>query len=582
MKRISALLLTFTTVVLLAVFTVGTSAAWDGTTIDTSWYNTTDTTFTLTTPEQLAGLAAIVNGALSSIAPDDFSGKTILLGADIDLGGKNWVPIGTTTGASGTTGFMGTFDGQGHYIKNLTIDMASREPDGIRFGFFGIIGGTAKGINFVGASIVTKDACYSAVIAGYIGGGTVARCTVDATSVVECYTSSSGMIAGRVENGGTIDSCINEGTIYGYGALDGTSAKPTNNVIIGGIVGLADSSVVKNCINYGNVVALAKTATPNHAGAAGISAFVKTAEIVNCVNYGEISFADYLNANTGVGGIIGKFHSSAGSIISNCYNFGSITGKDNDTTQTGLIGGLGQVIGTIQNCWSVPSGNLEIIGSAMVSGFEVKDCKIVAQTDAEYAAMESAASAIADKINEVSVLLTIHYVFENGEKAADDHYSEWYEGEEYSVESPLISGYSADQETVSGKMGNTPVEVTVTYKAKEFTVTIEYVFEDGSQAAEPYVDTKPYGTEYSVESPVIEGYEPNYPVVNVKFELDRTITVKYTPTGTQSETQKGGETTATPGTTEGKKESGCKSAAGSSIILLAVLGTALVAKKRRS
>ena len=119
------MLLTFTTVVLLAVFTVGTSAAWDGTTIDTSWYNTTDTTFTLTTPEQLAGLAAIVNGALSSIAPDDFSGKTILLGADIDLGGKNWVPIGTTTGASGTTGFMGTFDGQGHYIKNLTIDMAS-------------------------------------------------------------------------------------------------------------------------------------------------------------------------------------------------------------------------------------------------------------------------------------------------------------------------------------------------------------------------------------------------------------------------------------------------------------------------
>ncbi|NLW74754.1 MAG: MucBP domain-containing protein [Clostridiales bacterium] len=580
MKRITAIILAVTTVILLSVFTVGTSAAWDGTTIDTSWYNPNETTFTLTTPEQLAGLAAIVNGSLSSIAPDDFKGKTILLGADIDLGGKNWVPIGTSTGASGTDGFMGIFDGQGHFIKNLTIEIETREVYGIRFGFFGIIGGTAKNINFVGANILTKDACYSGVVAGYIGGGTVSRCTVDATSVIECYTSANGMIAGRVEKGGTIDSCVNEGSIYGYGSLSGSTA----NVIIGGIVGLADSSVVKNCINYGNVVALAQGASPSHSGAAGISAFVKTAEIINCVNYGDISFTDYLTKNTGTGGIVGKFHASPGSVISNCYNFGNITGKDNDTTQTGLIGGLGQVISTIKNCWSVPSANLDIIGSGMISGFEVIDCKIVAQTDADYAAMESAATAIEDKINEVPIPLTIHYVYENGEKAAEDHYSEWREGDEYSIESPVLSGYVADQDTVSGKMGNTPVEITVTYKAKEFTLTIEYVFEDGSKAAEPYVDTKPYGTEFSVESPVIEGYEPNFPVVEGKFELDRTITVKYKATGTQSETQKegGDTTTATPGTTENKKESGCKSSVGSAIILLAVFGTALVASKRKA
>ena len=236
MKRITALFITVTTVILLAVFTVSPSAAWDGITIDTAWYNTTDTTFTLTTPEQLAGLAAIVNGAATGITPDDFTGKTIMLGADIDLGGKNWTPIGITTGASGTTGFMGILDGQGHYLKNLTIDIATREPNGIRYGLFGVIGGTAKNINFVGASIVTKDACYSGVVAGYIGGGTVARCTIDASSSVECYSSANGMIAGRVEKSGTIDSCINEGTIYGYGSIEGPNAKPTNNVIIGGIV----------------------------------------------------------------------------------------------------------------------------------------------------------------------------------------------------------------------------------------------------------------------------------------------------------------------------------------------------------
>lgn len=52
---------------------------WDGA-VDLSWYNGTDTEFTLTTPAQLAGLAALVNSNTA-----DFAGKTIRLGADISL-----------------------------------------------------------------------------------------------------------------------------------------------------------------------------------------------------------------------------------------------------------------------------------------------------------------------------------------------------------------------------------------------------------------------------------------------------------------------------------------------------------------
>lgn len=52
---------------------------WDGV-VDLSWYNRTDTEFTLTTPAQLAGLAALVNSNTA-----DFAGKTIRLGADISL-----------------------------------------------------------------------------------------------------------------------------------------------------------------------------------------------------------------------------------------------------------------------------------------------------------------------------------------------------------------------------------------------------------------------------------------------------------------------------------------------------------------
>ena len=52
---------------------------WDGA-VDLSWYNGTDTEFTITTARQLAGVAALVNSNTA-----DFAGKTIRPGADISL-----------------------------------------------------------------------------------------------------------------------------------------------------------------------------------------------------------------------------------------------------------------------------------------------------------------------------------------------------------------------------------------------------------------------------------------------------------------------------------------------------------------
>lgn len=62
---------------------------WDGA-VDLSWYNGTDTEFTITAARQLAGVAELVNSNTT-----DFAGKTIRLGADISLlryeeTGKPW------------------------------------------------------------------------------------------------------------------------------------------------------------------------------------------------------------------------------------------------------------------------------------------------------------------------------------------------------------------------------------------------------------------------------------------------------------------------------------------------------------
>lgn len=82
---------------------------WDGTT-DTSWYNSTDKTFTLSTAEELAGLSVLSANGYT------FSGKTIVLDTGVDLDGKQWTPIKQ---------FSGTFDGGEHTVSNFKLDGTS-------------------------------------------------------------------------------------------------------------------------------------------------------------------------------------------------------------------------------------------------------------------------------------------------------------------------------------------------------------------------------------------------------------------------------------------------------------------------
>lgn len=98
-----------------------------GTTADTSWYDAAESEFTLTDSADLLGLAELVNGG------NDFAEKTVKLGADIDLAGIAWTPIGVNGKA-----FSGTFDGQDKTIKNLEITSNAE-----RIGLFGYVKATA-------------------------------------------------------------------------------------------------------------------------------------------------------------------------------------------------------------------------------------------------------------------------------------------------------------------------------------------------------------------------------------------------------------------------------------------------------
>ena len=212
---------------------------WDGT-IDTSWYNTTDNEFTITTEEQLAGLGAIVGGMAEGIAQDEFNGKTINLGANLDLGGlvgKSWLPIGyyftDDKNGDGTVGdyyctvysFEGTFNGNNHTISNIYQSTWSMKGDDSYYvlsknqyyndgmGIFGFVyNGTVKNLtvnNFQSDGEYSTTGC----VAAYTSG----------TSTFENITiTNSNPRAYNVPNGGVVG--------YAYAATGATNVINFNNI----------------------------------------------------------------------------------------------------------------------------------------------------------------------------------------------------------------------------------------------------------------------------------------------------------------------------------------------------------------
>ena len=207
---------------------------------------------TITTAEELAGMA------------NDLTADYIL-DADIDLAGITWNPIGTykPSGESeeeqeipaSDAAFTGTFDGQGHTIRNLTIT----GEDGIAVGLFGCIANSEVG-NFTLENASTEGTIMVADAVGYSFTSTVHDVHL-VNGKVTAYAgemSAEGMYGGIVGAGmaSRIVDCSADAEIT---IPDGTA----NAGIVGG--GLELTSLV-NCTATGSV-----TAGANCYGLGGVS-----------------------------------------------------------------------------------------------------------------------------------------------------------------------------------------------------------------------------------------------------------------------------------------------------------------------
>ena len=198
---------------------------WEGK-FDYNWYDASKTELTIANADQLAAFGAIVGGMAEGIAQDSFSGKTVKLLADINLGYDEnnesniiFYPIGYNssdgtykkTGVAVTTGFYnfcGTFDGNGHTIANFYQNTWEMKGDNTYYdltlqyyrdgmGLFGrVYGGTVKNLT---VSNFSSDGEYTTTgaIAAYADGA-----TFENIAITDCnprvYNIGNGGIVGCV------------------------------------------------------------------------------------------------------------------------------------------------------------------------------------------------------------------------------------------------------------------------------------------------------------------------------------------------------------------------------------------------
>lgn len=226
---------------------------------------------------------------------------------DIDLSGTEWESIGDRNNV-----YTGTFDGNGHTIRNMAITKENLSF-GDDCGMFGRVGTNAT-IQDLTLEDVRLDVDADDVSIGALAGsnqGIISNCRVSGNiSVTNNKMGFVGGVVGRMESG-VIQYCHSSASIQGG-----------NSDYVGGVLGgeFLTKTVIKGCSFSGSV-----TGGNTVGGIAGYCRFFN--DMIGCYSVGELSSAVY---NTG--GITGylQFAGVAGS----CYWYGfdgESVGRCNET-----------------------------------------------------------------------------------------------------------------------------------------------------------------------------------------------------------------------------------------------------------
>ena len=243
--------------------------------------------YQISTADQLKLFRDIVNGS-NGQTPN--RGACAVLTADIDLNNEPWTPIGPDRDSA----YTGTFDGQGHTVKNLSVTV-NVQPG--RAGLFGCVkDGTIRKLTVAGSVSCTVNQGWCGGIAGYAMDETIENCAS------LCTVSCTGIDAR-----------------------------------VGGIVGLVDYNsrtlIIRDCYNIGKITGRSDNGSGD---AGGICGFYMNGKISNCYNVGEITGSGYVSKIA-----VSAFNDSR---PTNCYYLSDTDTDLNGTAKTAAEFANGDVL----------------------------------------------------------------------------------------------------------------------------------------------------------------------------------------------------------------------------------------------
>ena len=265
---------------------------------------------------ELANLAKMVSGG------ETYESTYFELTADIDLGGKEWTPIGTKDSQ-----FAGKLFGSGNTISNLTVG------GGDNRGLFAYSSGEIKDVYLEKIDITTT------MNAGGVcafNSGTIEGCGVLSGTII-CSNPNGGQLGGIcMENSGTISRCFSNASVKGA-----TSA---------GIVYInRGNGVVQDCYNTGTL--------EGSSSASGINTN-NYGKIKTCLNLGAVIAEDKISEE---GSVIRGYGicvmNVPGASLENCYS-------DSDVCPKELFGGFRN------NTTVYYKTTAELCGGSLPDGFD--------------------------------------------------------------------------------------------------------------------------------------------------------------------------------------------------------------------
>jgi len=357
--------------------------------------------YVIKTKAQLKHFADCVNGG------EHYAGVYFELGADINLGGEQWTPIGKNE----TLYFAGIFDGKEYSVTNFQTASARY------MGLFGYNCGTVRNLKVEGFIF---EVIISANMTGYAYAGGLAAFNGITGEIENCYAGGvisiqyslteiyAGGLAGQ--NEGRIIFCTsvvmlssenvtysgmgglagnNEGSVLKSYAFDDVSAAGYNNSgsRAGGLLGRnGTSGSVEECMAFGNVTAVI-TGSVSNSGQALAGGLIgrNYGQVINCAASGKVTAstaggngsaacAGGLIGNNEGGSVIGSYASGkaeayaknyndgsyaggltgySSGIITNCYAAGDVYAESTGGNAYSHAGGLAGVsVGTIINCYA--------------------------------------------------------------------------------------------------------------------------------------------------------------------------------------------------------------------------------------